>query len=99
LSTAEGERVAEYLLGRWVGRAVAQAVSRWTLTVEARFRGRVEICGGQSVASRVFSLSSSVSPVSSIPPWFHTHYLGDEQWARLWPQFRDIVLHHRHEQQ
>jgi hypothetical protein len=41
-----------------VGRAMAQAVSRWPLTAEARVRARVNpcgICGGQSGTGQVFS--------------------------------------------
>jgi hypothetical protein len=46
------------------GRAMAQAVSHRPLTAEAP----CEICGGQSRIGTSFSLSSSVSPVSIIPP-------------------------------
>jgi hypothetical protein len=41
------------------------------------------------------------STASVIPPWLFilTYHLGDEQLARCWPQFRDVVSPHRHEQQ
>jgi hypothetical protein len=34
-----------------------------------------------------------------MPPWFSMliYHLGDEQQARWWPQFRDVVSPHRHE--
>jgi hypothetical protein len=36
-----------------------------------------------------------------IPPWFFMliYHLGDEEYARSWPQFRDIVSRHRHDHQ
>jgi hypothetical protein len=49
----------------FVGRAMAQAVSRRPLTAEARFRSRVGpcgICGGQSGTGTGFSPSTSVFP-------------------------------------
>jgi hypothetical protein len=60
------------------GRAMAQAVSRWPLTAEARVRARVNpcgICGGQSGTGQVFSkyfgfplqiYHSTIAPYSSI---------------------------------
>jgi hypothetical protein len=59
------------------GRAMAQAVSRWPLTVEARVRARVNpcgICGGQSGTGQVFSeyfgfpckYHSAIAPYASI---------------------------------
>jgi hypothetical protein len=54
---------------------MAQAVSRWPLTAEARVRARVNpcgICGGQSGTDR-FSPSTSVSPANIIPPLLHIH--------------------------
>jgi hypothetical protein len=47
------------------GRAMAQAVSRWPPTAEARVRARVDpcgICGGQSVTGAGYSSSSLVFP-------------------------------------
>jgi hypothetical protein len=54
-----------------MGRAMAQVVSRRPLTAEARVRARLNpcgICGGQSGTGTRFSPSSSVFPVSIIPP-------------------------------
>jgi hypothetical protein len=60
------------------GRAMAQAVSRWPVTAEARVRARVNprrICGGQSGTGQVFSrvlrfplqiYHSTIAPYSSI---------------------------------
>ena len=59
-----------------VGRAMAQAVSRRPLAVEVHVRSQdspCETCGGQSGTLTVFSPSTSVSPVSIIPPLLHTH--------------------------
>jgi hypothetical protein len=53
------------------GRAMAHVVSRRPLTAEAWFRARVTpcgICGGQSGPGTGFYPSSSVFPVSIIPP-------------------------------
>jgi hypothetical protein len=49
----------------FVGRAMAQVVSRRPLTAEARVRDRVNpcgICGGKSCTGTGFSQSSSVFP-------------------------------------
>jgi hypothetical protein len=57
------------------GCAIAQAVSRRFLTVEAQFRVRVSpcaICGGQRGSGIGFSLSPLVSPVSIIPPFLYS---------------------------
>jgi hypothetical protein len=72
---------------------MAQAISCWPLTSEARVRTWVrpcEISGGQSVIGTVFSPSSSAFPVNIISLWLSILiYLGDEQKACWWPQFRD----------
>jgi hypothetical protein len=63
------------LLEAGKGRAMAQAVSRWPLTSEARVRARVDpcgICGGQSGTGTGFSPSSSVFPCqyhSTVAPY------------------------------
>jgi hypothetical protein len=66
-----------------LGRALTQAVSRRPLTAEVRVCapvGPCEICGGQSGTGTGSSPSSSVFPVSIIPPWFYVlMYQGDEQ--------------------
>jgi hypothetical protein len=54
-----------------MGGAMAQAVSRRSLTVEARVRSRVSpcgICGGKSGTGTGFPPSTLVSPVKFIPP-------------------------------
>jgi hypothetical protein len=66
---------------------MAQAVGRRPLTAESRIHARVNpcgICGGQSGTRADFSPSSSVFPVSIIPPSFSIaiHHLGDEQYVR-----------------
>jgi hypothetical protein len=85
------------------GRAMAQAVSRRPLAAEARFApGSVhaEIVVGKIVLGQVLLRVVRYFPVNVIPLWHSTlTYLGDEQQTRWWPQFRDIVSSHRHEQQ
>jgi hypothetical protein len=55
---------------------MAQAVSRWPLTVEARVRARVYpcgICGGQSGTGQVFSEYFGFPCKYIIPPLLHIH--------------------------
>jgi hypothetical protein len=55
---------------------MAQAVSRWPLTAEARVRARVNpcgICGGQSGTGRVFSEYFGFPCKYIIPPLLHIH--------------------------
>jgi hypothetical protein len=69
------------------------------LTAEAWDRARVSPCGICSGHSG--SGSSSVFPVSVIPPWLPIliYHLGDEQQACWCPQFRETASPRRHEQQ
>jgi hypothetical protein len=56
-------------------------------------------CGRKSGSGTDFS-RFSVSPVSIIPPWLSVLiYLGYEEQAHWWPQVRDTVSPHQHEQQ
>jgi hypothetical protein len=55
---------------------MAQAVSRWRLTAEARVRARVNpcgICGGQSGTGQVFSEYFGFPCKYIIPPLLHIH--------------------------
>jgi hypothetical protein len=59
-----------------LGRAIAQAVSRWPLTAEARVRARVDpcgICGGQSGIGQVFSEYFGFPCKYIIQPLLHIH--------------------------
>jgi hypothetical protein len=60
------------------------------------------IYGGQSGQwDRFSSELFGFFPVHIIPPWLSVliYHLGDEQKARWWLQFRDIVSLYRHKQQ
>jgi hypothetical protein len=67
--------------GLFLGCAIAQAVSRWLLTVESWVRIQVSpcvICGGQNGTRTGFCPSPLVFPVSIIPLLLHFMYhLGD----------------------
>jgi hypothetical protein len=54
------------LMGFNLGRAVAQAVSRWlpTSAARVRFQAACGVCGGQSGTGCTFSPSTSVSPAN-----------------------------------
>jgi len=66
---------------------MAQAVSRWFLTAEARVRVRVSPCGiygGQSDTGTGFPQSFLVLPASIILPWLPMliYHVRDEQYFR-----------------
>ena len=54
-------------------RVIAHAVSRQPLTAEARVRFQCSPCGKQSDTGEFFLPVLQFSPVSIIPPLFHTH--------------------------
>jgi hypothetical protein len=65
LYTQNMQETMFYLSNTYVGRAMAQAVSRRPLIAEARLRSRVSvcvICGGQSGTGKGFSPSTLVFP-------------------------------------
>jgi hypothetical protein len=72
--THNGEVTLNGIMTCVAGRAMAQAVSRRSLTTEARVRSRVspcEICDGQSGTGTGFSPSCQFSPVNFIPLVLH----------------------------
>jgi hypothetical protein len=61
---------------REVCRTMAQTISRRPFTAQTRIRYQAricKICGDRIGAGTGFSPSTSVSPVSIIPPMLHTH--------------------------
>jgi hypothetical protein len=71
-----------------LGRAMAQASSRWPFTVESQIHALVNPCGisgGQSDTATGFSQEFfNFSAVNIIPPSFSMpiYHLGDEQYVR-----------------
>jgi hypothetical protein len=60
------------------GHVMAQAVSCWPVTTEDWIQSQASLCGifgRQSDNGTDFSLSTSVLPVSSIPPMLHPYSL------------------------
>jgi hypothetical protein len=66
LGTPESVNTSNHIMIKfYVGRAMAQAVSRWLLTADAPVRARVNpcgLCGGQTGSRTVISPSSSFFP-------------------------------------
>jgi hypothetical protein len=50
------------------------------------------------IARGLWWTNQELSPVDIIPPRFSMliYHLGDEQKARRWPEFRDVISPHRH---
>jgi hypothetical protein len=86
-SYAETNRGKSKLRKVMVGRAMAQAVSSFSLKTEVRVHARVSpcgICGGQGGIGTGFFPSSSASLVNIFPPWLfmlvsYSLSPGDEQ--------------------
>jgi hypothetical protein len=72
---------------------MAQAVIRWPLTTKVRVRFRFSPCVICSEPSGTgLSLNSSGFPCQhNSKVALHTHMHMDEQYARYWPKFGDIV--------
>jgi hypothetical protein len=81
------------------GRVMSQAVSRRHLAAEARVI-YVKFVVNKVALGQGSLLVLRFPPVNIIPPWFSLliSHLGDEQQPHWWPQFRDTVSLHRHEQ-
>jgi hypothetical protein len=68
----------------YIGRAVAQAVSRWLLTEETRVRvWSIGICGGQVALERVFSEYFGFPCKSSFHQILHHHKYPAQACNRL----------------
>jgi hypothetical protein len=79
-----------------------QATGRRHLNAEARVRACVSpcrFCGGQSGSGTDFSPSSSAFPCQHLPRAPSWCIIQEWTIGSLWPQFRDVVSPHRHEQQ
>jgi hypothetical protein len=51
------------------------------------------------ISREIWWTNQELSPVNIIPSWFSMliYHMGDEQLARWWPQFRDVVSLHGHD--
>jgi hypothetical protein len=51
------------------------------------------------IARKLWWTNQACSPVDIILPWFSMpiYHMGDEQYARWWQQFRDVVPPHQHD--
>jgi hypothetical protein len=88
----KGRNFSSSLLTWVVGRAVAQAVSRWLPTAAARFRSSW-ICGGQSGAEQVTSEYFGFPCQSSFHQLLHNHphlSSGAGTIGQKWPQYKGL---------
>jgi hypothetical protein len=90
-SAVRGQRLTTWAMARPV-----HAVSRRSLTAQARIRARVSPCefmAGKVPLGQVSLRLLLFSPGNITPSWLSIfiYHLGDEALARRWPQFRDIV--------
>jgi hypothetical protein len=81
------------------GPAMVEAVSHLSPTVKAWVRAWESPCGFVVDNKALGQISVRVlrfSPVNIIPAWLsmRIYELSGEQYARLWPHFRDMVSPH-----